>query len=94
MFLWEAFSALEVLRSSFVLKTLAEVEEVAGKPRGDRDLMKVSVHALQFQPQLRSMRQKNTTEGGALLNQQLNKQLRNVRASTSDSVLRLEGRLV
>lgn len=67
MFLWEAFSALEVLRSSFVLKTLAEVEEeeVAGKPRGDRDLMKVSVHALQFQPQLRSMRQKNHRRRGS-----------------------------
>lgn len=58
MFLWEAFSALEVLRSSFVLKTLAEVEEVAGKPREDRDLMEVSVHALEFQPPPRSMRQK------------------------------------
>lgn len=65
MFLWEAFSALEVLGSSFVLKTLAEVEEVAGKPRGDRDLMKVSVHALQFQPQLRSMRQKNHRRRGS-----------------------------
>lgn len=66
MFPWEAFSALEVLRSSFVLKTLAEVEEVAGKPRGDRDLMKVSVRALEFQPQLRRMRKKRGGEEGTL----------------------------
>lgn len=50
MFLREAFSALEVLRSSFFLKTLAEVEEVAGKPMGESNLMKVSAFALEFQP--------------------------------------------
>lgn len=38
MFLQEAFSALEVLRSSFVLKTLAEVEESGREAEGRRRL--------------------------------------------------------